>query len=114
MTAARIALFSVTLVLPSLALAAQDQRSSGEKKEQAEKKGALKEHVDPAKDRKAQEANVEKLRHNAEVERKSGNRVGAWAAERDAKHAEKLIAKDKELERKGEGKASVDGQRVRK
>jgi len=105
---------AVTIVVPSLALAKPDERPASEKKEQAEKKGALKERVDPAKDLKLQEANVKKLRQNAEVDRKNGNRVGAWAAEADAKHAQKLIAKDKELSNKGETKSSVDGQRVRK
>ena len=114
MRVVRIALLSVTIVLPALAHARPDERSTSEKKEQAENKGALKERVDPAKDLKLQEANVKKLRQNAEVERKNGNRVGAWAAEGDAKHAEKLIAKDKELLHKGEDKSAVDGQRVRK
>ena len=110
----RIALLSVTLVAPFAARAAPDERSSAEKKEQTEKKGALKERVDPAKDLKLQEANVKKLRQNAEAERKNGNRVGAWAAEGDAKHAEKLIEKDKEMLKKGEAKHEVDGQKVKK
>lgn len=109
-----IFLFSVSLVAPLMAHAAPDQRSSHQKKEQAEKKGALKERVDPAKDEKAQQANVKELRQNAEAERKNGNRVGAWAAEGDAKHADKLIAKDKELVKKGESKHAVDGQSVKK
>jgi hypothetical protein len=114
MRVARVLLFAVTIVAPMLASAAPDERSTGEKKEQAEKKGALKEHVDPAKDLKVQQGNVKKLRENAEVDRKNGNRVGAWAADRDAKHAEKLMAKDKELLRKGEAKHSVDSQSVHK
>ena len=114
MRVARILLFSVSLVAPLVARAAPDQRSAGEKKEQAEKKGALKERVDPAKDLKLQEANVKKLKQNAEAERKNGNHVGAWAAEGDEKHAEKLIAKDQDLLKKGETKQNVDGQKVKK
>jgi hypothetical protein len=111
----RIALLSVSLVAPLAAHAAQDERSTAEKKEQNEKKGALKERVDPAKDVKVQEANVKKLKQNAETERKNGNRVGAWAAEGDAKHAEKLIEKDKEMLKKGQtAKHDVDGQKVKK
>ena len=109
-----IFLFSVSLVAPLAAHAAPDQRAKSEKKEQAEKKGALKERVDPAADLKVQEANVKKLGQNADAERKNGNRVGAWAAESDSKHAAKLIEKDKKLMKKGESKQSVDGQRVKK
>ncbi len=114
MRVVRVLCLAVTLVAPALSSAAPDQRSHGEKKEQAEKKGALKEHVDPKTDLKVQEANVKKLRQDAAVDRKNGNRVGAWAAEGDAKHAEKLIGKDEELVKKGEGKGAVDGQSVRK
>jgi hypothetical protein len=80
----------------------------------AEKKGALQERVKPATDVKAQEANVEKLKQNAAAERKNGNRVGALAAERDAKHARRLIDKDRELLKKGESKRAVDGKNVKK
>jgi hypothetical protein len=103
---------AVTMVAPALAAAAPDERPASEKKEQAEKKGALKEHVDPKTDLKVQEANVKKLHQDAAVDRKNGNRVGAWAAEGDAKHAEKLIAKDQEVLKKGETKHAVDGQKV--
>jgi uncharacterized membrane protein YqiK len=91
-----------------------DQRPAKQKKEQAEKKGALKERVDPAKDLAAQKANVKQLEHNAEVEKKNGNHVAAWAAESDAKHAEKLEKKDEKLIQKGEKKKDVDGQSTRK
>lgn len=91
----------------------RDERSGKQKKEQAEKKGALKERVDPAKDAKAQKANIAQLRQNAAAERKEGNTVGAWAAEGDAKHAEKLLKKDQELLQKGETKKKVDGQQVK-
>ncbi|HEY2748847.1 MAG TPA: hypothetical protein VGL86_29705 [Polyangia bacterium] len=112
MRVVRIVCLAVTLVAPALASAAPDERPPSQKKEQAEKKGALKEHADPKTDVKVQEANVKKLRQNADVERKNGNHVGAWAAEGDAKHAEKLIAKDKQLMEKGEGKHAVDGQKL--
>jgi len=115
MRSVRMAVLAVAIATPSLIWAAKpDDRSATQKKEQAEKKGALKERVDPAKDLKLQEANVKKLEQNAAIERKNGNRVGAWAAEHDAKHAKKLIAKDKELLKKGEAKRSVDGESVRK
>jgi hypothetical protein len=93
---------------------AGDQRSAKEKKEQKEKKGALAEKPDPAKDIALQKQNVKRLRHNAEQSRKNGNRVAAWAAEHDAKHAEKLIAKDEKLLREGREKKSVDGEDVKK
>ena len=41
--------------------------------------------------------------------------MAAWAAEQDAKHAEKLpIEKDQKLLREGREKKSVDGQDVKK
>jgi ribonucleotide reductase alpha subunit len=69
-----------------------------------QKKGALKEQQDPAKDAKLQKENVAKLRENAATDRKAGNRVAAWAAESDAKHAEKLIKKDDKLLQEGKAK----------
>lgn len=109
-------LLTATIVTNGAARAGEpgDQRSAKEKKEQKEKKGALQEKVDPAKDLKLQEKNVKRLRHNAEESRKNGNRVAAWAAERDAKHAEKLIDKDRKLLRDGGDKKAVDGQDVKK
>jgi len=93
---------------------AGDQRSSHEKKEEAEKKGALKEDADPQKDAKLQKANVKRLERNAEIERANGNRVGAWAAEGDAKHAQKLLGKDEKALERGEDKQHVDHQEVKK
>jgi hypothetical protein len=63
-------------------------------------------HADPRpeKDLKLQKENVEKLRENAAADRKAGNRVGAWAAERDEKHAKKLIEKDEKAIREGKAK----------
>jgi hypothetical protein len=112
----RLIAFVLALAPPAIGNAEPpaDQRSGAEKKEQAEKKGALKERVDPAQDLKAQRENVKKLRHNAAENRKIGNRIGAWAADRDAKHAEKLIAKDEALLQKGQQKKSVDAQKVEK
>lgn len=69
-----------------------------------EKKGALQEKQNPEKDLKLQKENVEKLRENAAADRKAGNRVGAWAADGDAKHAEKLIKKDEKLIEEGKPK----------
>ena len=106
-----LALLVVTIGGSRLAQAApKDQRSTTQKKQQAEKKGALKERVDPAKDLAAQKANVKQLEHNAEVEKKNGNHVAAWAAEGDAKHAAKLEKKDEKLLRAGEKKQHVDGE----
>jgi hypothetical protein len=112
----RLIALALALAAPTIGHAEpkSDRRSGAEKKEQAEKKGALKERVDPAKDLKAQRENVKKLRHNAAENRKVGNRIGAWAADRDAKHAEKLIAKDEALLRQGEQKKTVDAQKVKK
>lgn len=91
-----------------------DQRSAKQKKEQGEKKGALKERVDPAKDAKAQRANIAQLKQDAEIDKKQGNHVGAWAAESDEKHAEKLLQKDEKLMQEGKTKSHVDGQTVKK
>ncbi len=90
-----------------------DKRTAKQKKAQGEKKGALKERVDPAKDAKAQRANIAQLKQNAEVEKKNGNHVGAWAAEGDRKHAEKLLEKDEKLMQEGKTKQAVDGQTVK-
>src|SRR4051812_7023914 len=91
----------VALGVPATAVHA-DQRT------QKEKKGALKEQKDPAKDIKLQKENVEKLRENAAADRKAGNRVGAWAADEDAKHAEKLVKKDEKLVEEGKTKAKAE------
>jgi hypothetical protein len=91
-----------------------DQRSAKQKKEQGEKKGALKERVDPGKDAKAQRANIAQLKQDAEIDKKQGNHVGAWAAESDEKHAEKLLQKDQKLMQEGKTKTAVDGQTVKK
>ncbi len=56
--------------------------------------GALKERANPVKDEKLQKENVRKLDTNAAVEEREGNKIGAWAARGDAKHARKLIDKD--------------------
>jgi hypothetical protein len=91
-----------------------DQRSAKQKKEQGEKKGALKEQVDPAKDAKAQRANIAQLKQDAEIDKRQGNHVGAWAAEGDEKHAQKLLEKDQKLLQEGKTKSEVDGQTVKK
>ena len=69
-----------------------------------QKKGALKEQQNPEKDLKLQKENVEKLHENAAADRKAGNRVGAWAADSDAKHAGKLIKKDEKAIEEGKPK----------
>lgn len=95
------------LLLPAAAFAAeQDGRnpSQQQKKQTTDekaKKGALRERKDPAADLKLQEQNLEKLRINAAENRKVGNRAAAWAADLDARHAEKLIKKDKQLLEEG-------------
>jgi hypothetical protein len=93
--------------------APNDDGEHKELKKQKEEKGALRERTDPAKDRKVQEANVARLEHNAKVERANGNRIGAWAAEQDAKHARKLLNKDEALLRANEGKTKVEGKTTR-
>ncbi|HWE29946.1 MAG TPA: hypothetical protein VHB97_18170 [Polyangia bacterium] len=93
----RTIVLAVAMLAPALVTHA-DQRS------EKEKKGALKEQQDPGKDLKLQKENVEKLRANAAADRKAGNRVGAWAADGDAKHAEKLIKKDEQLIEQGKPK----------
>jgi tRNA A37 N6-isopentenylltransferase MiaA len=111
------ALLGATIVAHADERTAADQRSAQEKKEkkeQHEKKGALEEKADPAKDARLQKANIRRLERNAEIDRANGNRVGAWAAERDAKHARKLLEKDQKLMEHGEEKQQVDGQAVRK
>lgn len=90
-----------------------DKRTAKEKKEQGEKKGALKERTDPAKDAKAQRANIAQLKQNAAIEKKNGNHVAAWAADGDRKHAEKLLEKDQKLLQEGKTKQEVDGKTVK-
>jgi len=93
----RTLLFAFAMVAP-VAVAHADART------EKQKKGALKEQQSPEKDLKLQKENVEKLRENAAADRKAGNRVGAWAAERDEKHAKKLIEKDEKLIEEGKPK----------
>lgn len=93
-----------TIVL-AVALLAPVAATRGDPRTEKQKKGALKEQQNPAKDLKLQKENVEKLRENAAADRKAGNRVAAWAAEGDAKHAKKLIKKDEKLLDEGRAKA---------
>lgn len=101
----RVLLFGA-LLLPATALAddvrnekgnTPKQEADAKKSDQAAKKGALKEKKSPAADLKLQEENVKKLREDAAQDRKVGNRAGAWAADMDARHAQKLVDKDKKL-----------------
>jgi hypothetical protein len=92
-----------TIVL-AVALFAPVAAGHADERTEKQKKGALKEQQDPAKDLKLQKQNVEKLHENAAADRKAGNRVGAWAADSDAKHAEKLIKKDEKLLEEGKAK----------
>ncbi len=92
------------LLLPAGTARAEKTRTQETKKEktdQAAKKGALKEKQDPSADLALQKENVKKLRTDAADDRKAGNRAGAWAANGDAHHAEKLIKKDKQLLEEG-------------
>jgi|GEM_PF-3261623 len=75
-----------------------EQRENSAKTDESAKKGALKAKADPAADLKHQKANLARLRQNAAENRESGNRIGAWAAEQDAKAVQKLIAKDEAAE----------------
>src|SRR4051794_35842545 len=93
----RTIVLAVAMLAP-VAAAHADQRT------EKQKKGALKEQQNPEKDLKLQKENVEKLHENAAADRKAGNRVGAWAADSDAKHAEKLIKKDEKLIEEGKAK----------
>ena len=72
------------------------QRKTAEKTDRDAKEGALKQKQDPKADLKKQEANLARLRQNAKTDRELGNRVGAWAAERDARKVEKQIEQDKQ------------------
>ena len=92
-----------TLLL-ALAVVAPVAAAHADPRTEKEKKGALREHQNPAADLKLQKENVAKLRENAAFDRKAGNRVGAWAADRDAKHAEELMHKDEQLIREGKTK----------
>jgi hypothetical protein len=109
----RNTLLMVTLVGGGVAFAdssTTDKRPAKEKKQQAEKKGALKERVDPKADLAAQKKNEAQLKENIALEKKNGNHIAAWAAEGDLKHAQKLEKKDETLIQKGEKKHTVDGQ----
>jgi hypothetical protein len=92
-----------TIVL-ALAVVAPVASGHADPRTEKEKKGALKEQQSPEKDLKLQKENVEKLRENAAADRKAGNRIGAWAAEQDEKHARKLIEKDEKLLQEGKAK----------
>lgn len=92
-----------TIVL-ALAVVAPVASGHADPRTEKEKKGALKEQQNPEKDLKLQKENLGKLRENAAADRKAGNHAGAWAADRDAKHAEKLIEKDEKLLREGKAK----------
>jgi hypothetical protein len=70
-------------------------------------KGALKRRADPKSDLEAQRKNQKRLRENALRDRENGNRIGAWAAESDAKEVEKLIKRDEELLRNEQDKESA-------
>jgi hypothetical protein len=94
----------ITTLVLAVAMLAPAVATRADQRTEKEKKGALKEQQDPAKDLKLQKENVKKLRQNAAADRKAGNRFGAWAAQHDAKHAEKLIKKDEKLLDEGEKK----------
>ena len=94
----------VRTILLALAVVAPVASGHADPRTEKEKKGALKEQQNPEKDLKLQKENLEKLRENAAADRKAGNHAGAWAADRDAKHAEKLIKKDEKLLREGKAK----------
>ena len=91
-------------ILLALAVVAPVASAHADSRTEKEKRGALKEQQSPEKDLKLQKENLGKLRENAAADRKAGNRVGAWAAEGDAKHAKKLIDKDEKLIREGKAK----------
>ena len=92
-----------TIVL-AVAMLAPVAATHADQRTEKQKKGALKEQQSPEKDLKLQKENVEKLHENAAADRKAGNHVGAWAADGDAKHAEKLIKKDEKLIDEGKAK----------
>ena len=95
-----------TIVL-AVAMLAPVAATHADSRTEKQKKGALKEQQNPEKDLKLQKENVEKLHENAAADRKAGNRVGAWAADSDAKHAEKLIKKDEKLIEEGKPKPAT-------
>jgi hypothetical protein len=94
----------ITTLVLAVAMLAPAGATHADQRTEKEKKGALKEQQSPAKDLKLQKENVKKLHQNAEADRKAGNRFGAWAAEHDAKHAEKLMKKDEKLLDEGKKK----------
>jgi hypothetical protein len=84
----------ILLALATVATLIAPVVASADDRTRAEKQGALERRADPARDLAVQRANVEKLEENARRDRADGNHVGAWAAERDARHARKLVRED--------------------
>jgi len=70
----------------------QAQRRTAAKTDEAAKQGALGKKHDPKAELAHQQANLARLQQNARSDREVGNRVGAWAAEWDARKTEKEIA----------------------
>lgn len=97
MSITRTIVLAVAMLAPVAVTHADDRTEK-------QKKGALKEQQSPEKDLKLQKENVEKLHENAAADRKAGNHIGAWAADQDAKHAEKLVKKDEKLIEQGKAK----------
>ena len=90
-----------------LAWPASGKSVSDEEAKRAAKKGALKERSDPAQDLRAQERNARRLDDNAKADRRAKNTVGAWAAERDARRARKLVHEDRQRLRENKNKKAA-------
>ncbi len=101
-----------TIVL-AVALLAPAAASLGDSRTEKEKQGALKERKDPERDLALQKENLAKLRANAAADRRAGNRVGAWAAEQDARHVKRLIRKDEKLIAQHKTKAATEDEKTK-
>jgi hypothetical protein len=84
------------------------QRASAKKTDEAAKKGALTEKLDPKKDLASQERNLERLHLDERGSRAAGNHAALWAIHWDERSAKKLIAKDRQLIAAGETKKDVE------
>jgi hypothetical protein len=84
------------------------QRAASAQSDEAAKKGALTEQLDPKIDLEQQERNLRRLRLDEAGSRAAGNHAAVWAVRWDIHRTAKLIDKDKQLSARGAAKELVD------
>jgi hypothetical protein len=86
----------------------QQQRDKSKQTDEASKKGALTEQLDPQKDLATQKRNLERLHLDYKGSKAAGNHAAVWAVKWDIHRTEKLIKKDEQLIAQGETKPKKD------